>query len=281
MNRIKKYIFHKNVRIRAAISTLYILAGIIVNFFLLQVYCMPVWWAAICFILCSIASIWFPFLRNKFLVAVASFLLGVAVLVFTYCHLFLWGVPHSLWSLFTSVFGSLLGYLLGILVFGGGLLAFIPLYFLYHIYKYYRSGNVNKRSFRAGLLLPLLPLCIYCYGFKNSFEQFKSAYMAYPKPHLNLSKFKPDFYTERVLGIGIKYHILLEFIYDGWRPPMHDPFLNISIWFYSLKGYPLIGLSDQVKYYQLLFPDKPVLVWCPCSYSYDGLGYFRQPPTSD
>jgi hypothetical protein len=278
MNLVANGIFHKNIRTRAIISSLYLLAGIIVNFWLLQVYCMPVWWAAICFVLSVCACIAFPFFKSPIAIRAASFFLGVGVFVFAYCHAFLWGLNAMGISAPVAALQILVFYLLCILLLGSGLLAFLPAYFLFHIYKYYRSG-VNRRMFWLGLLLPLTATGIYLHGFKRSLSNFKSAYATSPYPYLIVPKLKPDFYTERILGIGIKYHTTLEFVNDGWRPPLHDPLLNISLQFYGNTYFPF-PMLDRAKYYKMLFPDKPLRVWCPCSYSRDGKSYFERPPTS-
>ena len=36
--------------------------------------------------------------------------------------------------------------------------------------------------------------------------------------------------AERLAGALFKYHNYPELVFDGWRPPLHDPLVNISLW---------------------------------------------------
>jgi hypothetical protein len=95
--------------------------------------------------------------------------------------------------------------------------------------------------------------------------------------------------AERLAGAFFKYHNYEEMVLDGWRPPLHDPLVNISLW--QRKGTyanPLVvdGLSCkkanwltcQALFYHQLFPALPIKADCACNQTYDGEGYFFWQP---
>lgn len=100
----------------------------------------------------------------------------------------------------------------------------------------------------------------------------------------------PRSYTaERLAGTWFKYHSYLE-TFDGWRPPLHDPWVNASLWARGGQDFhrpgvreanPLLapgGLVAQVKLYRALFPDRPVKATCVCADTKDGRGYWEWKP---
>ncbi len=85
-----------------------------------------------------------------------------------------------------------------------------------------------------------------------------------------------DYFTERYLGMHWKYHTRLCYLYDGQRPPLHDPFMVVGLWVFpylqnhqsvSGKGFTYkYHIDTSKKYYHLLFPSMPMEVSCKCSY---------------
>jgi len=158
-----------------------------------------------------------------------------------------------------------------IFLFGIGLLAFIPFYLLWHIYQYYHAANkLQKSLFAIGAVLPFLALAVYLPVFGKNYRSFEESVNAN-----SVETLAPNYFSERLMGIGFKYHTKLEYLNDGWRPPLHDPFLNMGLWVYADSYYPFSSLKRQ-GYYKLLFPNLKLRTRCPCSYSYDGMGYFRE-----
>lgn len=239
LGALKHCCFHPCETVRLGISSLYLGAGIFVNFVMLQVLCMPVWWAAVLFLLSSIAILFFPWAKHR-LPAFASFLLGTGVWVYLYVLVFL--LFDSDADKFAIFLTHLAIYVITVFFFGAGLLAFIPLYFLYHIYRYYRLAN--RSMFYAGLTMPMLVLIPYLYLFHYRFKDFNTA-----ATQERISSLPKDHFTERFLGIGL--------------------------WVSSDTYYPHRFLNRE-QYYMAMFPDKPVKVWCPCSYSKDGRTYFSK-----
>lgn len=157
------------------------------------------------------------------------------------------------------------------IIIGLGLLAFIPFYLLYHSYKYSRQAQRDEKLIMlGGTLLPICFFIIYIMPFKAELQAFENV----SKTENEQPRYKKNHFTERFLGIGLKYHTKLEFVYDGWRPPLHDPFLNVGLWIYSDTYFPQKEINRK-KYYQALFPELPVKANCPCSYTRDGLSYFE------
>jgi hypothetical protein len=260
----KRIAFHPDPVYRTVITVLYCGMGLVANFFLFQVFCVPVIHAVIACILFFIAVAFLPFISHRTVKLLAYFLLGIGIPVCLYCIWFL----MDFWEDYNPILYYILMYLLLALFFGLGLLAYIPVYLLYHIYRYYRLGNRPQRiALISGCVLPFIALSIYLLEFKKQYKLFEAA-VASEK----IETLDRNYFTERLLGIGIKYHARLEFTYDGWRPPMHDPFLNLGIWLYAGSFYPHRDI-DRIHYYKLLFPNIPLKLNCPCSYMKDGATY--------
>jgi hypothetical protein len=104
--------------------------------------------------------------------------------------------------------------------------------------------------------------------------------------------------AERLAGQLVKYHASPEMIYDGWRPPLHDPLVNVCMvidfltqphqdatapliiaeWKPQYGGYWETDINAQAAFYHRLFPDEPVKVDCACSHTGDAQGYFAWKP---
>ncbi|MGD1847891.1 MAG: hypothetical protein ACFB10_21055 [Salibacteraceae bacterium] len=71
--------------------------------------------------------------------------------------------------------------------------------------------------------------------------------------------------SELLLGAHWKYHTQL-CLYDGWRPPYHDPTLVMSTWlFHFTDGFEYwYTLPQSAALYQILFPEQPVQFQCRC-----------------
>ena len=77
--------------------------------------------------------------------------------------------------------------------------------------------------------------------------------------------------TERVLGMHFRYHTSF-CIYDGWRPPLHDPAMVIGTRLGG--GDPLhdMSLEERLALYHKVFPNNPVKA--PCACCRESRGYF-------
>ena len=81
--------------------------------------------------------------------------------------------------------------------------------------------------------------------------------------------------TERILGMHFRYHTRI-CIFDGWRPPLHDPAMVIGM---RLTGDndPLEGmtLESRLQLYHEVYPSLPVKNHCACSLESAENGYFE------
>ena len=267
-----KISFHPDPVKRTLITVIYCGTGIFFNFFMLQVFCRPVPYAAAMCIAFFLSILAFPFVNSGWLKLLLSFLLGTGVPICAYCILFL-GDPRKNMA-------NYIGFIFEILLFGLGLLAFIPFYLLWHIRKYYNSTpSAGKLLFMSGVFLPIVALIMYLFNL-HAYQKL-SEDIASKSANLDeyMARLPKNYFTERRLGLCWKYHTELEYVYDGWRPPLHDPFVVIGLWFYPLLGsskpfpFQFEYNADAIKYYHRKFPERPLVEKCPCSYSGDGRTY--------
>ena len=80
--------------------------------------------------------------------------------------------------------------------------------------------------------------------------------------------------TERILGMHFRYHTRI-CIYDGWRPPLHDPAMVIGMRLSG--GDPLAGmtLESRLALYHKVYPSSPAKHHCACSKESEDNGYFE------
>ena len=265
MKKLRSLLFHPVPWIRSLITLLYIAAGIITNFYFLQVFCVPVWWAALAVSLYFTTMVVMPLLSKNHLKNVAYFIIGTGIPISFYCLLFL--EFHYLF----------IAYFIAILFFGAGLLGFLPVYLLYQNWRYFNTGTkVQKLLLLTGSATPIIIFGIYYVAFSTTFNELNSILESQKVFSAEEARKLPKSYiTKRALGTGFKYHTSLDFIYDGWRPPLHDPFFNVFITLKTGSDYPFncLSLENRIFYYRFLFPDEPLKISCPCSYSKDGKTY--------
>lgn len=269
---ITKAMFYPQVSVRLLITLLYTASGLFTNFFVLQVFCMPVLYAAVWWILAFAAVAFFPFTTKKSLRKMAFFIMGAGIPVQLYCIVFL----ADPWSGFTGY----AFFTVAVLFFGIGLPAFIPFYFLYHTYRYCKEARPQERKiFILGVIVPMLTLLVFSVRF---YYRYETIYHLFARSNCFDNRIadaaQPDYFTERILGIGFLYHTKLEFIYDGPRPPLHDPFINTCLWFnrknrarpeMSFYGLPM-DLGVRQQYYHTIFPSRPLRFKCPCAFTKNG-----------
>ncbi len=213
-----------------------------------QVFCRPTGWALTVLIACFATAAWSPLLlRRNRLVPYVLAVNGLAVVVFAYCAAFLnWLVLPAL---------------LLILLFGLGLLVFVPYYFIVQLCL---SGLVHPPTatgrwcFAGGLGLGLaifgLSAGLYGRALDDIAAFERSGY----------TELKQTFMTEKILGMGILYHVqFCEF--DGWRPPLHEPLLNMGYWLHGSEDPLKVSLERRRTLYQEFFPGQPIKLACSCA----------------
>lgn len=213
-----------------------------------QVFCNPTYWTIPVIAICFTNSIFLPIsIQNKKLSPLVSFINGISLSLFIYCIVFFDFLNYI------SFFFMLLPGILGVLF-------YIPHFFVYQILK---TEMINKRpiffilGFLISLSIPISSKILYEKALVD-IEEFKQS---------NYQKLQTTFMTEKILGIGIIYHTKY-CPYDGWRPPQHEPLLNIGLWLSQNKKPLDISLEKRVELYKKFFPNKQLKYNCSCSFRY-------------
>lgn len=247
------------------------------NEYLVQGFCRPVEWAAWVVLISTAAFLLWPFAqRVPVLNYVLLFLMGVHFTVCLYCALFI-------------DLGQMLGALvLFFLVFP--LVAWVPVLFAAQILGSVAASALPGSSvvFMAGVLA-LIPVQLWA---ERQYRDIEAAVAGLPVSQRHqaaaLLRVVPrNYIAERLAGGLFKYHNYPEFVLDGWRPPLHDPLVNISLW--QRRGpnaNPLLverwhpewhrmagDINDQAIFYHQLFPELPIKADCTCNHTSDGESY--------
>jgi hypothetical protein len=242
---------------RLAIANAILIVAVIVTNTLLQAFCRPSLWATIVLVICFANTILYPLLtRENILFYISNFISGISLGVFIYCIIFL---EHI------NFFGAF-----AILLFGLGLITYIPHFFVFQLfYKYILiyKNKLTKLIFCLGIFTFLGAAFFINVEYKhalNSIDRFKKS---------NYTSLDQNFMTERILGMYFKYHTqICEF--DGWRPPIHEPSLVIGQWFngrldpLSPDGQSRFDLGKRIQLYKKFFPDKKIKLDCACAVEY-------------
>lgn len=271
------------------------------NHFVFQVFCRPVPWAAWVLALSTGAFLAWPWLRRIAAWAqyLALFWQGVLLLVCGYCIWF-FGWPTYLGSLFIGLFFFWL-----LLT---PFLVWLPVFFAGQAVWRVRNAQLPGAFivFGTGMLLPLLAV-----GWaERQFRQVEAAVATLPpaqRQDINaLVRVVPrSFIAERLAGTQFKYHNYF-CAYDGTRPALHDPLVNVCLWLrggsdimmweplptFSVnplylshpavegrkmlvsQGYPeawaygQAQLNQQATLYHRLFPNRPLNAGCACTSIY-------------
>ncbi len=267
------------------------------NQYLIQGFCQPVtwvWWVLLPSLGAFLAWPWLKQLpRLQYLLL---WLQGAFFLVCLYCTLFV--APYLLMTLF-----------LGFLVIP--LLMWTPLLFGVQVVKRVWTSPLPGAwwVFGAGML-PLLLAQGWAWG---QYRQITAAVATLPLAQQcqarPLLRVVPRTYmAERLAGQLFKYHASPEMIYDGWRPPLHDPLVNVCIavddiadasyantrrigpgplivesWQPDFSGPRLTDINAQAAFYHALFPSEQVKADCICTYNIGDARYYNawQPGLTD
>jgi hypothetical protein len=264
------------------------------NEYVAQVFCQPVEWAAWALLLSVGAFLLWPLLGSLpgGVRYAALFLQGALVPICVYCVIFIH--PGAL------VVGALFFFLLL------PVLAWVPVVF---------AGQAARRAWRSELPgarvvfgLGMVPLLVAQGWAERQYRAVEAAVAQLPAEQRRqpaaLTRVVPrNYIAERLAGTLFMYHNY-EDDNDGWRPPLHDPLVNVSLWSrggmdYNLnygrnnvrmanpllvyywdagKGMMTGSLESQVTLYHDLFPELPIKADCTCNHTYDGESYLEWKP---
>ena len=75
-----------------------------------------------------------------------------------------------------------------------------------------------------------------------------------------------NYLTELILGAHWKYHTKI-CIYDGWRPPFHDPVLGFAqpFLYYGEQFNYELSMTNRVNLYEKIFPENNRTFDCKCA----------------
>ncbi|MBH8558583.1 hypothetical protein [Hymenobacter negativus] len=249
------------------------------NQYVAQVFCQPVLWAATVLVGSVGAFLAWPWLVGwpKAVRYGALFLQGALVPICIYCIVFM--SPGAL--------------VVGVLFFFFLLpaLAWVPVVF---------AGQALRRAWRSELPggrvvfgLGMVPLLVAQGWAEQQYRAVEGAVALLPPAQRRqpaaLVKVVPRTYiAERLAGTLFKYHNY-EDDNDGWRPPLHDPLVNVSLWSRRGMAYYQPGVRDanpllvgpiemQAAFYHQLFPSLPIKADCTCNHTHDGESYLEWQP---
>jgi uncharacterized membrane protein (UPF0136 family) len=244
-----------------------------------QLFCIPVPWAATVIILFCVSFLALPFIRQqtKFLNLVATvcgigFFIAVYILLFAreeYLIFVAINIPIILILHFilrfvkrkfqTNVFDALYFYPIIILT------PFILVFQLWVLLKSLKT-KTQKRFFVATPVLTLIVCLMLTFQIKNIINRISIATDKEKELKEIVASPINYFLTELILGAHWKYHTEL-CLYDGWRPPFHDPVLVVAnkVLFPFSHFYQGTDLPNANRLYKVIYPNKPTIFDCKCA----------------
>lgn len=236
----------------AALHASLIAACVLANS-LIQVFCRPTPWAAVAFGLCAVACnaapVWEPSPRWRPLV---QFGYGLCFSIWLYCAVFLEG-----WPLFALPL---------VFFYGLGPLLLVPYYFLFYLSVKRVAGapdGTSRWAFAGGIGLALVVAGFGVSRYKTAEQQLTLA------ARTNYVDFEPTWMTEKVVGLGLVYHTEITG-YDGWRPPLHEPLVNLGYWWGGRVLPGPVDVVERLNLYRRLFPESEPKKACACAVQESG-----------
>lgn len=246
-----------------------------------QLFCRPVPWASTVIILFCVSFLTLPSInwRTKVLNIIAA-VCGLGLFVALYILLFAsrtgdylifiaLNIPVILILHFilrsvkrkyqTNVFNALYFYPAIILT------PFLLLYQLWTLLKNLPT-KTQKRLFITTPVLTLIIGLVLTFQINNIIDRIGGA--TDKEKELKEIVVNPinSYLTELILGAHWKYHTQL-CLYDGWRPPFHDPVLVIARYFFPIPYYFEQGkkqLGGQ-SLYETIYPKNDTKFDCKCA----------------
>ncbi len=222
-----------------------------------QVFCQPVTWAAVVLIFAFIPVVFWPLLRERWplLHPVLHIVRGIAFCICIYCIVFMEG-----WNFALPFFIPL----------GFGIAGLVPHFFagqmIYQLLQR-RQSWVLRGTFLTGILVSLMLAGYSVWDFRAAVPIAKQLALhpePYTGPHSDA--------VEWILGMHFRYHTRLE-VFDGWRPPLHDPAGMMGFWSIGRIDPIPMALRERVALYEAAFPARDPKANCTCARDRDGRSY--------
>jgi hypothetical protein len=253
-----------------------------------QFFCVPVGWASFVLILFTLCMVFYPFVKNHWLKSIIAFIQGIGFLVCLYTILF-----YFLDSIVMGVLSGLLGICILIPAY---IIAFIFLKIMKKEYTYqsfrivttpalfpvltvmlphfwliqifsqiFKDDGIYIKKMVYGVLLMLFTTFFFVKAYKNVLDnRVEVTQQNEAVIHQLQSNFFENYMLERAIGWGLVYHLEI-CTYDGWRPPMHDPFLVVSEWIWR-QGEPITrNFNAKKELYEKFYPNVSYKKKCSCA----------------
>jgi hypothetical protein len=268
---------------------LFVLTISLIGFFInknFQVFCQPVLWAGIMLslVVLNIAIYSLISQKNNYLEIPSGFIQGIAIATFLYMLLFGWdiflvwlilGLPILRIGFIFSPFDkteivSKNTNLVALVMYELFFAIFSPVLLLFKVIKNFEKAYLSFRiSLLFGFIFILSFALFYSTQYKNLSKEIKGLNGEQIIQNKILSeRIKNQYIGERIIGMHFKYHTET-CTDDGWRPPLHDPFLVFAMWInQNEEPLPKYPLTERIKIYKALFPEKPLRARCACADDY-------------
>lgn len=246
-----------------------------------QLFCIPVPWTLVILGLFCICFLVFPFIKKNsktfsFISAFTGlgFFIGLYILLFGRQEYAIFAAANLVVALIIWPIILLLNKLFKNKVANGlwfyGAFALAPYFLILQLIFMYKSllTAFQKRVFISSSLLILLIGFLLAFQMKRIFDRVNTA-ADLEIELLSINKNSVNKYlTELILGAHWKYHTEL-CLYDGWRPPFHDPILVFSnkvlFPFDHFASGTKIYFYKNPSLYKKIYPDNPTSFNCRCA----------------
>lgn len=214
-------------------------------------------------------SIWLNITYNGGFCVFVPWAMVVQIICFVNMVTFTWMEKTSLWWFNAFICGISTGVFFYWVIFSGILVILFPVSILFIFILVWRNVKhpVRKQSrpwYFAGITVCVVFAIVSAILFSTAAKKIRRGEYNTKNPM-----------TERILGMHFRYHTRI-CIFDGWRPPLHDPAMVIGM---RLTGDndPLEGmtLESRLLLYHEVYPSLPVKNHCACSLESAENGYFE------
>lgn len=214
-------------------------------------------------------SIWLNITYNGGFCVFVPWAMVVQIICFVNMVTFTWMEKTSLWWFNAFICGISTGVFFYWVIFSGILVILFPVSILFIFLLVWRNVKhpVRKQSrpwYFAGITVCVVFAIVSAILFSTAAQKIRRGEYNTKNPM-----------TERILGMHFRYHTRI-CIFDGWRPPLHDPAMVIGM---RLTGDndPLEGmtLESRLLLYHEVYPSLPVKNHCACSLESAENGYFE------
>lgn len=213
-------------------------------------------------------SIWLNTTYNGGFCVFVPWAMAVQIVCFVNMVTFTWLEQTPLWRFNAFLCGISTGVFFYWVIFSEGWVIFFPVSILSIFLLVWRNvkhpvREQSKPWYFAGITVCVVFAIVSAILFSSAAKKVKNGEYDTKNPM-----------TERILGMHFRYHTRI-CIYDGWRPPLHDPAMVMGMRLTGDKD-PLAGMTLETRLllYHEVFPTLPVKNHCACSKESKRYHYF-------